>query len=61
MASSRPPSSIQIHAGDQSVVIDADAEEQGLRVSGSREAILRVLPRAGAVAGDSAPAGETAS
>ncbi|GAB3143448.1 winged helix-turn-helix transcriptional regulator [Microbispora hainanensis] len=92
----RPASSIQIHAGDQSVVIDADAgrvsmrlgadpdadatvtgppprvlallsgglgladaEEQGLRVAGSREAVLRVLPRAAAAAGDSAPAEET--
>ncbi|MGW5266872.1 winged helix-turn-helix transcriptional regulator [Microbispora sp. NPDC004025] len=79
----RPASSIQICAGDQTVVVDveagrvslrlgadpdadatvtgppprvlallagglalADAEEHGLRVSGSREAVRRVLPRA---------------
>lgn len=94
----RPASSIQIRAGDQSVVIDADAgrvsmrlgadpdadatvtgppprvlallsgglglaeaEERGLRVTGSREAVLRVLPRAGTAADDSAPAEGAAS
>ncbi|MBO4273451.1 winged helix-turn-helix transcriptional regulator [Microbispora triticiradicis] len=84
----RPSVSIQIRAGDQAVVIDADggrvslrlgadpdadatitgppprvlalfsgsvalddAEEQGLLVTGSREAVQRVLPRAGTAAG----------
>ncbi len=95
----RPASSIQVHAGDQTVVIDADAgrvslrlgadpnadatvtgppplilalfsgslaladaEEQGLRVDGSREVIRRVLPRVGSAADErlSAPVEESA-